>query len=470
MYTDDYRPERFPYRDFLIKLSIILLIVIFLIFLSIKFFNSRKQSIDNSEEFAEVFSANLQKMKNASLTYLTEEKLPKEINESKKISLELLIKEKKLTPIVDGNKTLCNQKSSYIKITKKEEEYTLKVNLVCQEDSDYIITHLNHYDYCKNTYLCEKENNKTKEEIENKDPENIEESMNQSINTNSKQNIKIKTKSQKNTSTNKKKIIPPKGTIIIKDTTNNKYLYEYKKITNLEFSTWSSWNNWEKTSCQQKEITCNKNDLQCEKEIKRYNRKENIGVEYKDYYTTKISLKYKENEYIDVCNNEYNYLKIDQSIFKTRGNYSEINNDSITQKNKGDWIYTGRASYQSSPKDTTTIKYLLVGPDYSVCNNTCEKSPNYYYDKYIYNQPITQTGSYTDNCSSITKKRVPIYHILNENIHNKREETLYGTVCYKSERTRTVKKQGKTSIKWSTYNDKKLLNEGYSYTGRKKRK
>ena len=45
-----------------------------------------------------------------------------------------------------------------------------------------------------------------------------------------------------------------------------------------------------------------------------------------------------------------------------------------------------------------------------------------------------------------------------------RTEPLYGTVCYKSTKSRTANKQ----TKWSSYNDTSLLNSGWVYTGNKR--
>ena len=49
-----------------------------------------------------------------------------------------------------------------------------------------------------------------------------------------------------------------------------------------------------------------------------------------------------------------------------------------------------------------------------------------------------------------------------------RREPLYGTVCYKSTKTRDLIDSGKTMTTWSKYNDEELLNNGWYYTGEKK--
>lgn len=471
MYTKNYHQEHFPYKDLIIKLSFILLIVIFLIFLSIKIFNEKKQNIENNEQIAEVFSSNLEKMKKATLLYLTEDKLPQENNKNQKITLELMIKKKVIPPIVDHDKNLCHQKKSYAKIVKNENEYTLKINLTCQENSDYIVAHVNHYDYCKETFLCEKKTEietEKEEETEKKEIIQKEDNDEKNLKTKTYTNNK-KTKSSKIVVKRKKKKPSLKGNIIITDTTHKNYLYEYIKTTDVLFSPWSKWSNLEKTSCKLEDVTCSEKDTNCLKEIKKYTKKENTNTYHKTYDTKKLSIKYEKEEVEETCN-DYQYININQKIYKTRGNYTNINNQQITQKNKGDWIYKGRASYKTSPTDTINTRYLLVGPDYSTCNNTCSPLPNYYYDQYIYLPSIIPVNSYTENCINKKRKNVYIYQSITESIHFERNEKLYGTVCYKSERTRTVKNTGKTSKKWSYYNDKNLLNKGYYYTGNSKKR
>ena len=67
-------------------------------------------------------------------------------------------------------------------------------------------------------------------------------------------------------------------------------------------------------------------------------------------------------------------------------------------------------------------------------------------------------------------KTIPIYGTITVTEKATRTEPLYGDVCYQSTKTRTVTDPGTTKTKWSTYNDKSLLDAGWTYTGRTKLK
>lgn len=460
MYTEDYEKKDFPYRNFFLKLIVIIVAALLLVWFITSIVNS-KDEVEMDGVVNETFYNNLDKMKSVALTYYTEDKLPVKIEKSTKVTLEELIQKKLIKPIKNQDKKLCNQKKSFIKITKKTDEYLLKVNLVCGEEEDYILSHLNHYSYCKNTYLCEMEASKEEEkqtEVQNND-DCDETSSNRSYSSKTSNTSTKKVKK----STSKKKVnkISDKGSITIVDTTNNDYLYEYAKTTNAQFSNWSLWNSWERVSCSTNAITCQTSDISCLKELKRYDRKERIGTYFKEYNDTKVALAHTSDTTKNVCSS-YNYVEIDGSIYR-------ISNGALSNYlNVNSWVYLGRQSYDAPPTDTYNYRYVLVDADYSNCNNTCAVNPKYYYDKYVYSASITKVSNY-DYCNSNSNQTIPVYTSQEDNVHFERYENLYGTVCYKSERTRTLISKGSTSKKWSSYNNKKLLNSGYYYTGRKKK-
>lgn len=469
MYTEEYEKREFPYRNFFLKLILVIVFVLLLVWLLTKlFYNKNNNEVDGTVN--EVFSNNLEKMKSGALSYYNENNLPTKIGDTDKLSLSKMIDKKLVTKIIDKEGKTCNQKKSYIKITKKENEYFLKVNLVCDDEEDYIVAHLNNYEYCNNTYICE-----TK--VENNDKEEIEDTTNNTdsniISSNqSSNNIQSKTTTKKTTKkvSTKGKLTTNKGSIEITDTTTKTYLYEYSKTNNHTYSSWSLWNNWERVDCNTQEITCTSKTDICLKELKRYDRKENVDTYNKTYETTKVTMKYDGITTTSACYNN-NYVKINNKFYKTAGDYSSINNvNASIARNINSWTYSGRSSYQTPPADTKSMHFILVGVDYSKCNNTCTNLPNYYYDKYIYNDNLTEITSSNLTCNTNTTKNIYTYNQKNENVTFSRTETLYGTVCYKSERQRTLISSGTTQKKWSNYNDKNLLNNGYNYTGSKKKK
>ena len=266
------------------------------------------------------------------------------------------------------------------------------------------------------------------------------------------------------------------------------YIYEYSKTTNTKLSEWSNWSNWDKTDCNTTEINCNDNDITCLNKLQLLKRKEQIGTYQKTYATTRNVLK-QTGSYIEKSCSKYNYIEINKTIYATTTttHYTTINTiSSSTQGNYGSWTYNGRASYSNPPRDTNGTHYKFVGADYSYCSDTCTSLPNYYYDSYTYTGGLTKVSSttvpgnvtssttattskeYKASCGEYTYKTIPIYGTITVTEKATRDEPLYGTVCYQSTKTRKITEKGKTSKKWSNYNDKNLLNNGWEYTGRKK--
>ena len=183
---------------------------------------------------------------------------------------------------------------------------------------------------------------------------------------------------------------------------------------------------------------------------------------------------------------KYNYVIVNNTTYATTTTYTTINNiSSTTAHTSGSWRYNGRNSYANPPRDTATTHYKFVGADYSYCNDTCTTLPNYYYDSYTYTGGMSAVSSTTTtpnnsssssststsvsaSCGSYVTKTIPVYVTIETTESATRTEPLYGTVCYQSSKTRKLISTGKTSKKWSKYNDTSLLNNGWYYTGRKK--
>ena len=144
-----------------------------------------------------------------------------------------------------------------------------------------------------------------------------------------------------------------------------------------------------------------------------------------------------------------------------------INNiNKNTKKTIGSWKYNGEKSYNEPQNDTYNTRYFLTGLDYSNCTNTCNGKQKYKYDKYTYSKDISKLD--TISCNNNKTIVIPTYSKEKENATFTREEKLYGTICYKNERTRSLTSNSIIK-KWSKYNDRNLLDNGYSYTGNRKK-
>ncbi len=357
MYTEEenYGKKPFPFRDFLLKLILVIIFVFLLIWLLPKFISPSTENMDEKTQNSQVFSDNLDRMKEAAIGYYTTDRLPQTVGESQTMTLREMINSNLLIPFVDQDGKACDVDDSYVTVTKEENEYLLKVNLKCSEEEDYVLTHLGNYSYCTDTEICEKDNSVTinnnstettttnessststpkEEETESVAINTGETSTENSGNASGSNNSSSSSSKPSNPSTPNSGLGSGQGSNSITINNPKKTLYEYIKVVKPTFTAWSDWSSWKENKEGLQALDCNDQDASCVKKIILYSRKEQIGTYHGD--------------------------KVD----------------------------------------------------------------------------------------------VPIY----------------ATVTYYSVKTRSLISQGSTTIKWSTYNDRTLLNDGYSYTGNTKTK
>ena len=173
MYTEEYNRRGFPIRDFILKLILVIIFVFLLVWLLPKFISptinnttlasSQKECPTGTCDLSgldaltsQIFADNMERMKDAAISYYTDERLPQEVGKSETMTLSDMIGKKIIVPLVDKNNKACDVEKSYVKITKTDDEYILKVNLKDSEKEDYILVHLGCYTYC-DSYLCQKQ-------------------------------------------------------------------------------------------------------------------------------------------------------------------------------------------------------------------------------------------------------------------------------------------------------------------------
>ena len=320
MYTEEYESKGFPIRSFAIKLILVVIFVFLLIWLLPKFTSptietrecSTTGTCDTSGIEAltsQIFSDNLEKMKDAAISYYTDERLPKEVGQSETMTLSDMIGKKIIVALIDKNNKACDVEGSYVKITKLDDEYLLKVNLKDSEKEDYILVHLGCYTYC-DSYICEKKTTDTSSSVPIKGgkvnptvpikgsikdgvyyppasskPSSDTSCKGDNCNKPSDDNCK-----GDNCSTPKPSDKPCTGKECDNDETPSptpsyqpKYIYEYKKTTSAKFSAWTSWSSWSKTSCSTQEVNCSDSSENCLYKLQMYKRKEQIGTYQKTY-------------------------------------------------------------------------------------------------------------------------------------------------------------------------------------------
>lgn len=383
-YEDEYDTKS-NFRTNIVKYILIIIcifLVIWLLSLAVKSINKKNIKSEKVEEVKVItkkdydYNTMFEKVKLASLKYYNEKRTQEEIGSEK--TLKLLNSLQYLKDVPEGY----NIEQSNVKLSKGVDSYNLTVTLITDEDKKIKNYLVSNYSYCIDTFLCEKQ-------------------------------------------------------AILSET---EPVEEPKEEQKPKLSTWGLWSSYEKTSCDTKAVTCNQNDSNCLTEIKLYERKEKLDNYKKVYTSSRNAFSNNPNENINICSN-YDYIKINNIYYRTEKNSNfkmvgAIKKD--TKSNYYNWRYDGRQSYVTPPSDTTTTRYVFVEADYSNCGNTCSNNPKYYYDKYTFTKPLVATNNPSKDCNSLISKSIPSYTIAKQNINVSRNEELYGTVCYKSTRTRKI--------------------------------
>ena len=150
----------FTIKDILIQLVVIVLFVFLLVWL----FPTRANLGGLNKKIdiltGTLYGHNIQTMKEAAISYYTNERLPQAINDVERLTLKDMLSLHLLVDFIDGNGNACSKNDSYVEVIKLQNEYQMKINLSCTDNDAYIIVHLGCYDYCGQLGLCAK-----KEEI-----------------------------------------------------------------------------------------------------------------------------------------------------------------------------------------------------------------------------------------------------------------------------------------------------------------
>lgn len=149
--------RKFNWTDLFIKVIIAIIFILFTVWLlSLSVKNATNGLSDSLNVLTDnIFSQNVERMKEVGKEYFTTERLPQKIGEIKTLTLEEMYKKSLILEIKDKNGKTCSSKNSYVAVEKMENEYQMKVYLECGEQKDFIIVIMGCYNYC-NTDICEK--------------------------------------------------------------------------------------------------------------------------------------------------------------------------------------------------------------------------------------------------------------------------------------------------------------------------
>lgn len=195
------------------------LLLLFLIVFLIWFVFFRKTNKKNDTKKGQTMTENLKDFKNDSIKYFTDEKLPKNIGEVKKVTLEQMIKDGATKKIVDKKGNECSQTSSYSQIVKTgEKSYDLKVYIKCKNEADSILTTIGNK---KTTNTNNNNNNKNNNNNNNTNNNKNNNTKTNTKNSNSNKNTNTNTNNNSKSSSTSTKSTSTTNTTTTKTTTTN---------------------------------------------------------------------------------------------------------------------------------------------------------------------------------------------------------------------------------------------------------
>lgn len=409
--------ERFSIKDVVLQVILVVLFVFLLLWLF-----PTKSYVDNKIDsklepfYNQIFTTNINNMKEAAISYFTTPRLPKTIGDKEKLTLSEMLDKKLLVPFLDSKNKKCDLTDSYVEITKMDDEYILKVNLSCSDNSDYILVHLGCYNYCQSG-LCEK---------------------------------------QETTTSTTTKPSKPSVTPMV----NKSYEYEYEKIINGKWGDWSDWSEWSTSMVDKTEY----------RNVKTKQETVVVGEE-----TIKVGTKtvitdakaktthYCPNGYTQngtTCTRSYTTTDVVNATVNRNTTYScdsgytlngtncvkTISTSSTDKKNAtsnpyyGSWYKVSRKEYTSKKVSSDTVRYDFVSSRTAIdCNNSCRTVTYYTYDMY------KRSKNYSYSCAAY-----PGY-------------TLSGTSCVKT----TTSSYTDTKAAYAKTNTSYSCPSGYTLSGEK---
>lgn len=520
MYSEDYEEKEkkgFPFKDFLLKLILIVIFVLLLMWL-IPWPN-------NSVLTDRIFNDNIQEMKNASLLYFTKDRLPVNVGDKKTITLQEMLDLKLLLPFTDKNGKACDVEKSYVTIEKLEDEYLLKVNLKCGDEEDYILVHVGCYAYCT-TDVCEKKNNDN-----TKKPDSSGTPAGNPKPTNNPQPTNNPKPTDKPTPTDNPNTSAPYCSLIITDGvldgSDNKYITDvvigwaskgstngatitgYGIGTTLNYKNGNSFtvkNNGSSTiygyvkDSNGKTASCNVTVVKKDKPVTpstsyEYQYKKDIARQYTAWtawsadtiYVDADNIRFGNYELIEVQPSKtqmevvgYRPVKItyhkrkpvqvgsyDQVLCTE---YSYIRSGNVTYQ-VGGWTATNDY-YEGSvaPANSDTEQWVAVGVDRTTCEPTCTAHTIMRFRKYVRSaDQVTDETTTQKTCTNKQSIPVPIYAMQDTYETLETKIDVYREVKYYHYRTRSILSNAYIDYKWaSTENDANLLAQGYTTTGVKR--
>ena len=131
------------WKEILIKIIMLILFILLLLWLFPK--------ADLDVFYDQVYTNNIKTMKEAARNYYTVDRLPANVGDQTSMTLKEMVDNKMIIRFTDKDGKTCDESSSGIEITKlSNNEYTMKVELNCGDQKDYILETIGCTTVCSN--------------------------------------------------------------------------------------------------------------------------------------------------------------------------------------------------------------------------------------------------------------------------------------------------------------------------------
>ena len=476
-----------------------------------------------------IFNENLMAMKESAQSYYTTARLPQKVGDTTKITLREMLNKKIILPFTDKNGKQCDLDKSYVQITKEKDEFVMKVNLKCGEEENYLIVYMGCYDYCSQT-ICQKKGTtakvykaETKKTTSTKTT-NVVKPQYRTLyeykkttkgtekwsdwsawsitKVNPSDTVEVETKTETHEETGYTDWSAWSTTKV--DSTSTREVATKTEVkTSTSYSNWSAWSTTKVAASDTVQVET-KQESKTVKEYSNWSAWSTTKVTASDTVEVQTKTETKQIKSIDYTKPIYEtqQVVIGSKTVKTCSLYNV--SSSVTGFNE---TYVGMQKFSSLQTSTALIRYELVGTYNWYCDGNCTAGKTFVYKVYqrtpvttssvscakydtiqtvilgnrtvitgyetkTTDTPVTyyryRTISTNDNITTYYRYRK--INTIAETVKYYRYRDLIKkgeTVTYYRYRTKTVTPDT-VSLKWSTYNDTKLLNDGYNYTGNTK--
>ncbi len=144
-----YDNENVTYRVGINWKDIIIKIIMFALFVLLLIILFPKPNLDVF--YDSVYTNNIKTMKEAARNYYTVDRLPQNVGDKTSMTLKEMVDNKMLIRFTDKDGKTCDENNSRVEVTKlSDSEYSLKVQLNCGDQNDYILETIGCTNVCSN--------------------------------------------------------------------------------------------------------------------------------------------------------------------------------------------------------------------------------------------------------------------------------------------------------------------------------